>query len=48
VSKGFVTRLQERYVDPEQRAILIHFFWITSLGMLALGYAIIAYLLLQG
>jgi hypothetical protein len=37
-----VTRgLQERWDDPEKRAILFHIVWMVSLGMLVLGYILI-------
>lgn len=34
------------WADPEKRARLLRWFWILSLGMLVLGYALIVWRLL--
>lgn len=39
-------KLEEWWEDPEKRAWLLRWFWLVSLGMLALGYAIILWTIL--
>jgi len=38
-------KLIEKFSEPETKASIIHYFWIISLMMLLLGYAMIAYIL---
>ncbi|HIH44401.1 MAG TPA: hypothetical protein HA257_04795 [Candidatus Methanoperedenaceae archaeon] len=37
--------LREWYNDPDIRAKVLRWLWLVSLGMLVLGYAIMAYML---
>ena len=39
---GLTRWIEDTWLDPERRARALQFLWLASLGMLALGYALIA------